>query len=100
MPGTKAHMARTACNEPVAGFLVRGLCALAIAFAFLMATAVRAGAAEPEAVRQVAPLKFANRTIIELKGPLAGHTAESRVRETRERIDKALEAEPYAQITF
>jgi small-conductance mechanosensitive channel len=63
-----------------------------------------AGAAEtdssPPAVRQGAPVKVSNRTIIVLRGPIAGYTAEERVRSTTERIESALDAEAFPQITL
>jgi small-conductance mechanosensitive channel len=63
-----------------------------------------AGAAEPDssppAVRQGVPVKVANRTIIVLRGPIAGYTAEERVRSTIERIESALGAEAFPQITL
>lgn len=49
--------------------------------------------AEP-AAREGLPLKVANRTIIELHGPIAGHSAKDRVAGSRERIDAALAENP------
>jgi small-conductance mechanosensitive channel len=66
----------------------------------LVAMSLGAPAAEPEVARQVASVKIANRMIIELRGPIAGYTAERRAQETMQRIDKALETETYPKITF
>ena len=43
-------------------------------------------------VRQSAPLVFANRTIIVLRGPIAGYSARERVVASGRRIEDALEA--------
>jgi small-conductance mechanosensitive channel len=53
-----------------------------------------------EAVRQSAPLVIANRTLIHMRGPIAGYSAEERVRGATERIEQALDTEPYAQVSF
>ena len=58
------------------------------------AAADKAGGSQ-EVVRQGLPLKVANRTIIVLRGPVLGYTAEERVKSSQERIEKALAAEPY-----
>jgi len=54
----------------------------------------------PEAPRQSAPVVIANRTVITLRGPIAGYSAEERVRNATDRIEAALDADPYAQIAF
>src|SRR6185503_16174004 len=54
----------------------------------------------PEAPRQSAPVVIANRTVITLRGPIAGCSAEERVRNATDRIEAALDADPYAQIAF
>ena len=46
--------------------------------------------------RQRAPVIIANRTIIELRGPIAGYSAEERARASIERINAALDADPKA----
>jgi small-conductance mechanosensitive channel len=73
-----------------------------LAFALLLLPLV-AGAQEParqEAARQSAPVVIANRTVIVLRGPIAGYTAEERVRNSIDRIEAALDSNPYAQISF
>ena len=57
-------------------------------------------ASAQESARQSAPVIVANRTVIVLRGPIAGYSAEERVRAAGERIDQALDAEPYAQVSF
>ena len=62
-----------------------------------------AGAQEParqDAARQSAPVVIANRTVIVLRGPIAGYTAEERVRNSIDRIEAALDSDPYAGISF
>jgi small-conductance mechanosensitive channel len=53
-----------------------------------------------ETARQSAPVVIANRTVIVLRGPIAGYSAEERVRGAIERIEGALDADPYAQVSF
>jgi small-conductance mechanosensitive channel len=53
-----------------------------------------------EVPRQSAPVVIANRTVIALRGPIAGYTAEERVRGAIERIEGALDSDPYAKISF
>src|SRR5262249_40748409 len=57
-------------------------------------------AAAQDTPRQSAPVVIANRTVITLRGPIAGYSAEERVRNAIERIESALDADPYAQISF
>jgi len=61
-----------------------------------------AGAQEParEAGRQSAPVVIANRTVIVLRGPIAGYSAEERARNSMDRIEAALDSDPYARISF
>jgi small-conductance mechanosensitive channel len=69
----------------------------------LLLLPVLAGAQEParqDAPRQSAPVVIANRTIIVLRGPIAGYSAEERVRNSIDRIEAALDADPYAEIAF
>ena len=61
------------------------------------------GAQEParqDAPRQSAQVVIANRTVITLRGPIAGYSAEERARNSIERIETALDADAYAQISF
>jgi len=69
--------------------------------AFLCAVPRDGAAAEPAQplVREGMPVKVANRTIIVLRGPIAGYTAEERARSTMERIERALESDPDAKVT-
>jgi small-conductance mechanosensitive channel len=53
-----------------------------------------------EAARQSAPVVIANRTVIVLRGPIAGYAAEERARAAIERIESALDADPYAAVAF
>jgi len=57
-------------------------------------------AAETASARQSAPVKVANRTVIVLRGPIAGYTAEERANATMQRIEEALAAEAHPQIAF
>jgi len=64
---------------------------------------LRAGAqdgARQDAPRQSAPVVIANRTVIVLRGPIAGYSAEERARNCIDRIEAALDADPYARISF
>ena len=73
-----------------------------LALALLLLPLV-AGAQEParqDAPRQSAPVVIANRTVIVLRGPIAGYTADERARNSVDRIEAALDADPYAQISF
>ncbi len=77
-----------------------GARALAIATAFLSLLSFNTPAAEPETARQSAAVKVANRTIVVLRGPIGGHTAEERAKGTMERIARILASAPYPEITF
>src|SRR5439155_5298850 len=57
-------------------------------------------AARPEAPRQSAPVVIANRTVIMLRGPIAGYSAEERARSSIARIEAALDANADPQISF
>src|SRR5688572_1432021 len=56
-------------------------------------------AASPVAL-QSAPVLVANRTVIVLRGPIAGYTAQERASATTKRIEQALEAQPNPQVTL
>lgn len=58
----------------------------------------RSGFAEPETPTSEM-LRIANRPIIELKGPVAGHTAQGRVEASRERIEELLVRSKRPQLT-
>ena len=45
-----------------------------------------------EAARESMPLKIANRTIISLRGPIAGYSAKERVESSLQRIDEVSRA--------
>jgi len=53
----------------------------------------------PQAL-QSAPLKIANRFILDLRGPIAGYSAVERTRSTVKRVDTILESDPTAQVTL
>ncbi|HEX5092231.1 MAG TPA: mechanosensitive ion channel domain-containing protein [Burkholderiales bacterium] len=67
--------------------------------AFIAALAPLALPAQ-EVVRQSAPVVIANRVIIELRGPIAGHTADERARNATARIEAALDADPNAEASY
>lgn len=56
--------------------------------------------AQESAGRQSTPVVVANRTVIVLRGPLAGYSSEERARGAIERIEAALEADPNAEVSF
>jgi small-conductance mechanosensitive channel len=56
--------------------------------------------AQEAAVRQSAPVVIANRTIIVLRGPIAGYSAEERATNTIARIEAALDADPKAEVSY
>src|SRR5262249_61697565 len=66
----------------------------------LLPLAVAAQDTPRDTPRQSAPLLIANRTVITLRGPIAGYSAEERVRNAVDRIEAALDTDPYAQISF
>jgi small-conductance mechanosensitive channel len=73
-----------------------------LAFALLLLPLATA-AQEParrDAPRQSAPVVIANRTVMVLRGPIAGYTAEERARNSIDRIEAALDSDPYARISF
>jgi small-conductance mechanosensitive channel len=57
-------------------------------------------AAAQEVHRQRAPVVIANRTIIELRGPIAGYSAEERATSSIARIEAALDADPNAEVSY
>ena len=63
----------------------------------LATIAIHATAAEPAAsqqnLRESAPVKIANRTVINLRGPVMGYSAKERAAASMERIEQALHAE-------
>jgi small-conductance mechanosensitive channel len=73
---------------------------LAFALLLLPLAAAAQEPARPDAPRQSAPVVIANRTVIVLRGPIAGYTAEERVRNSIDRIEAALDSDPYARISF
>ncbi|MGH8689150.1 MAG: mechanosensitive ion channel family protein [Burkholderiales bacterium] len=66
------------------------------------APAVEATPATPAAaiVTQSAPVVIANRTVIDLRGPIAGYTAKERATSAIERIEAALDADPRAEVSY
>ena len=69
----------------------------------LVAIVIHATAAEPDVapqtVREGVPVKVANRTVIVLRGPVAGYSAKERADAVMERIDQALDAEELPAIS-
>jgi small-conductance mechanosensitive channel len=57
-------------------------------------------ASAQEVQRQSAPVMIANRTIIVLRGPIAGYSAEERAQNTVARIEAALDADPKAEASY
>ncbi len=76
--------------------LARALALLALA---LPAALAPLAVAAQDLQRQRAPVIIANRTIIELRGPVAGYSAEERARNSTERIEAALDADPNAEVS-
>jgi len=66
----------------------------------LLPLAVAAQEAAREVPRQSAPVVIANRTVIVLRGPIAGYSADERARNSIDRIEASLDADPYAEISF
>jgi small-conductance mechanosensitive channel len=73
---------------------------LALALVLLPLAAAAQQPARPDMPRQSAPVVIANRTVMVLRGPIAGYSAEERVRNAIDRIEAALDSDPYAQISF
>lgn len=66
---------------------------IAIAVVAGLTVAAGHGALAQQVAREGVPVKVANRTIIILRGPIAGYTAKERAASTMERIEAALAAE-------
>jgi hypothetical protein len=66
----------------------------------LLLLLVPAALSAQEAARQSGAVVIANRTIIVLLGPIAGYSAEERVRASIERIEATLDSDPYAEVAF
>lgn len=80
------------------GHIVRRLAAIVLIAAFASpASAQTAAPASP--AREKAEVRIANRPIITLYGPLAGHTARDRVEQTTTRIERVLDAQPQAAVS-
>ncbi|HSA90841.1 MAG TPA: mechanosensitive ion channel domain-containing protein [Burkholderiales bacterium] len=67
-----------------------------IAFAALQLAPAHA----EEAGRQSAPVVVANRTVMILRGPIGGYSAEERARGAMQRIEAALDEDPKAEVSF
>jgi small-conductance mechanosensitive channel len=72
--------------------LIAALAAVCGLFGAPASAADRAPALEAGAALQSAPVKVANRFIVDLRGPIAGYTAEERTRTTVQRIEAALKS--------
>jgi small-conductance mechanosensitive channel len=80
--------------------MIRAACALASLGLLLPAALAPLAALAQEVQRQRAPVVIANRTIIDLRGPIAGYSAEERAQGATARIEAALDAEPRAEVSF
>jgi small-conductance mechanosensitive channel len=74
--------------------------ALALAAAALLSSACFAQVFAAEAQRQSAPVVIANRTMVVLRGPIAGYTAHERAKGAGQRIEQALDAEAVPAVTL
>jgi small-conductance mechanosensitive channel len=78
------------------------MCLRHLAFSLLLLP-VALGAQEAlrqESPRQSAPVVIANRTVMVLRGPIAGYTAAERARNSVDRIEAALDADPNPKVSF
>ena len=66
----------------------------------LVPLALAAQDAPREAPRPSAPVVIANRIIIQLRATIAGYNAEERARASIQRIEAALDADPYAEVSY
>ncbi|MFL6570523.1 MAG: mechanosensitive ion channel family protein [Burkholderiales bacterium] len=79
------------------------MCLRHLAFSLLLLLPLAPGAQEAlrqESPRQSAPVVIANRTVMVLRGPIAGYTADERARNSIDRIEAALDADPNVRISF
>jgi len=72
---------------------------LLLGLALAGAAAAGSEAAAQQTTREGAPLIVANRTIIVLRGPIAGYSARERVAGTTERIEQALAGEKFPAVS-
>jgi small-conductance mechanosensitive channel len=80
---------------------VRVTCWLRLPVALMLALAAASlPCAAQDVAPQSAPVVIANRTIIELRGPIAGYTAKERATNSIRRIEDVLEANPNPAITL
>ncbi len=77
--------------------LFRALLRLALLWPVVLAPLA---AAAQDVQRQRAPVVIANRTIIELRGPIAGYSAQERASGAMQRIEGVLQTEQKLDITF
>ena len=101
-----------AAVAPLAGRAVVSLftCCLALRFGWLVAVGLAAvvtlgltpgqDARAQQVVREGLPVKVANRQIIVLYGPIAGHSARDRVTGTVARIEQALAREQFPPVSI
>jgi small-conductance mechanosensitive channel len=68
-------------------------CVLGLGFALAVATAVAQHVDTTSPARQSVPVVVANRTIIVLRGPIAGYSAQERVNNVTQRIEAILETD-------
>jgi small-conductance mechanosensitive channel len=67
--------------------------------ALVAAMGANSGACAQQAAREGAPVMVANRTIIVLRGPIAGYTARERAAGSVERIEQALAGEQFPAVS-
>ena len=73
----------------------------ALLIALALAVAAPGAAAQPvEPARESTPVKLANRTVIALRGPIAGYTSSERARAATGRIEDVLKSNPTPAITL
>jgi small-conductance mechanosensitive channel len=88
------------------GSLVAALVRAAVCAGVLLLLVISAPGALPQSIaaeraaRDSMPVKVANRTVIVLRGPIAGYSGSERAKSTMERIHALLEVEPHPQIAF
>jgi hypothetical protein len=100
MSRTRAHRRRLVASV----WTICQCVPLALALLCIRATPAQAGEAPPVTAEREAPqseeLRVANRPIIELRGPIAGHTAGDRVTNTLARIHRALSRTTQNRLTL
>jgi small-conductance mechanosensitive channel len=78
----------------------RSLIALQVVLTVAAACFMGGAAAAEEPARESTPVKLANRTVIVLRGPIAGYSSSERARTAMGRLEAVLEADPAPAITL